>query len=520
MWCSTNFFFPVLVAVLVQRAGALVVQENRRFPLGPGGRRAVTSGNTIFTVGSNGTDDNEFNVRYSTNITVNGRNFKVAIDSGSADLWIAPPQDFVFNNTGIPVTNVYGDGSSTNVVGTIGFASVELGGYTADYQAFNNATTIGLTGILDFGLDGLIGFDFGVETSFIKGALGGANIDETRGQPFLSNIFDQTPDQQNFIGISLSRTDDLEGSADASFLINEVDSTYANVVSAPAIPLFPGNNGRWSIPIDGITLDGVSIPVTPSTVPSTPAGTIIALMDTGTPTASFPADFIDRLYAAIPGSVQVTTGSWTIPCDTTSIMSVQIGGQQFPIHPLDLSDITTDSTGTSICSSPFLAIPGNTEFDSLFGDTIMRNIYSLFNFGNTTAKTPTADSTMQFLAQTDPAFAKADVLKVRMANLGQQGTGASGFAAVADPTSPTPTPAPAPAPASDSLATKYGPIIIGLLAANLVVVLILAVLGLVLCVKGGGKSGARKPQYAPVKFAEGEDERRALDGFEDKRYSD
>ncbi|KAF7338964.1 Peptidase A1 domain-containing protein [Mycena venus] len=515
MWCSFRFYFPaVLVAIFVQRVNALVVQGTR---LNPGERRAVTNRYTIFTLLSNGTDDNEFDMRYSTNITVNGRNFKVAIDTGSADLWIAPSQDFRFNNSGIPVTNSYGDGSTTDVVGTIGFASVQLGGYTFDSQAFNNATTIGLTGILDFDLDGLMGFDFGVVTSFIKTALKAANVDETLGEPFLSNIFDQTPDQENFLSISLSRTDDLEGSSDASFLINEVDQRYAEVVSAPAISLFPGNNGRWSIPIDGISLDGVSIPLTPSTVAGAPAGKIIALMDTGTPTASFPADFIDRLFAAIPGSVQAVDKSWTIPCDTTSIMSVEIGGQQFPIHPLDLSDVDS-STGTTICRSPFLVIPGNTEFDSLFGDTIMRNIYSVFNFGDAVAKAPTENATMQFLAQTDPTFAKADVLNVRMARLsGQQGSSPAGFAAVADNDAASSS---SNANSDSSLINKYGPIIIGLLGANLVVVLILAVLGLVLCVKRSGKnvSRARTPQYTQVKL--GEDETRALDGYDEKRYSD
>jgi hypothetical protein len=85
-----------------------------------------------------------------------------------------------------------------------------------------------------------------VTTSSIKVALQGAKLDETLGELFLSNIFDQTPGQQNFIGVSLSRTDDLEGSADASFLVNKVDQDYADVVFASAIPLFPGNKGRCS----------------------------------------------------------------------------------------------------------------------------------------------------------------------------------------------------------------------------------------------------------------------------------
>jgi hypothetical protein len=69
-------------------------------------------------------------------------------------------------------------------------------------------------------------------------------------EPFLYDIFGQTPQQDNFFGISPSRTDDLEGSAEASFTINEVDGTYSDVVIAPVLPLFPAT-GRWSILLDG-----------------------------------------------------------------------------------------------------------------------------------------------------------------------------------------------------------------------------------------------------------------------------
>ncbi|KAJ6484920.1 aspartic peptidase domain-containing protein [Mycena sanguinolenta] len=503
---GSQFCFPALFTMLAHQTTAFAIQGTR---VSPSRRRAGSTGNTIFSVldGTHTLDD-ALDIRYSTNITVNGRNFRVAIDTGSADLWLSTSSDFVFDNSGIAVTNKYCAGC--DVVGTIGFASVELGGYTFNQQAFNNATTVGLGAVLDLGMDGLMGFSFGTTDSFINVALQGAGMDETAGQPFLSNVFDQTPDQQNFLAISLSRTDDLEDSADASFLINELDPDYADVVSAPAIPLF-GNDGRWSILIDGIYLDGVNVPVTPSTTTGVPAGKISALIDTGTPTVSFPPDFIDRVFAAIPGTSQISSGLWTVPCDTTSILSIEIGGQQFPIHPLDLSTVQPGSP--PVCQSTFIQAAPGFPFDSLFGDTIMRNLYSVFNFGDNIAKAPGDNAFMQFLSVTDAAAAQADVANVRMARLsGQPYTNAAGAAAAAETASSSGN--------SDSLSNKYGPIIIGLLVANLVVVLILAVLGVISFVRSGGKSVSRvqSPQYAPVKV--GEDEARALDGYEDKRYSD
>ncbi|KAJ6528228.1 hypothetical protein DFH09DRAFT_1413679 [Mycena vulgaris] len=64
----------------------------------------------------------------------------------------------------------------------------------------------------------------------------------TGGQPFLFNM----------------------GSADASFTFNELDEQYAQVSDEPQIPLFPGDNGRWSILVDAINVNGNDIPLVSS----------------------------------------------------------------------------------------------------------------------------------------------------------------------------------------------------------------------------------------------------------------
>ncbi|KAJ6529462.1 hypothetical protein DFH09DRAFT_1327332 [Mycena vulgaris] len=71
---------------------------------------------------------------------------------------------------------------------------------------------------------------------------------------------------------------------------------------------------------------------------------------------------------------------------------------------------------------------------------------------------------------------------------------------------------------SESQIKKWAPIFIGLLGANLFVVLVVAGIGFMLCIKRGAKSSVPKPTYNRVRFAE--DEGRPLDGFDDKRYSD
>ncbi|KAJ7108991.1 aspartic peptidase domain-containing protein [Mycena crocata] len=506
MWCTRKLSSLLILSSVLLLQCRSVVLHGKRLSL----QRRAVSASRMITSGS-GTLDNVFNQRYVSNITVNGQTFKVLIDTGSSDLWIRPSPGLTFENTGISVSDRYGDGTTTSVNGTIGFASVELGGYTSDRQAFNNATSVGLGLVLDLQLDGLIGLGFdGNRASPIAAAILSNDMDPNLGKPFLFNIFEQTPQNDNFIGISLSRTDDLEGSADASFTINEIDSANGDVVQSPELPLVPGTNGRWSIAIDGISVDGVDLTLPKSAVAGSPDGKIVALMDTGTPTGLLPADVLAALYAAIPGSGQSTTltgaggSTFTVPCDTTSIVRINIGGKFFAVHPLDLSDAVVDpTTGELVCITPLGSAAANTEFDTIFGDTFLRNIYTVYNFGDSISQSPTGNATMQLLSQTDPAKAAVDVVKVRMARLNQQSSQVVGATDLAASGGNAATPTDSDV---ELQLKKYAPIVIGLLGGNLLVVLILVAIGLVVCIKRGGKDvrRSRAQKYAPVGFTEDE----------------
>lgn len=74
---------------------------------------------------------------------------------------------------------------------------------------------------------------------------------------------------------------------------------------------------------------------------------------------------------------------------------------------------------------------------------------------------------------------------------------------------------------TDSQVAKYGPMIVGLLGANLVVLIVLVCLALLNCVRTGrseGPSRALGVKYAPVKLKETESSRFSADG-RDRLYS-
>jgi len=127
---------------------------------------------------------------------------------------------------------------------------------------------------------------------------------------------------------------------------------------------------------------------------------------------------------------------------------------------------------------------------------------------------------MQFLSQVDPAKAAQQHVAFRTKAIAQTGpelppkellallnAGASATSGASEPTGTVKAGADlAPTDNDTSAVARYAPIVIGLLAANLLVGLVLLVLGVFGCVRRGtaeeGKMGAKATHYVPVKLKE------------------
>jgi saccharopepsin len=152
--------------------------------------------------------------------------------------------------------------------------SVSHQAYLDASSAQNPAITYGASGIIGLGFTSLSTIDALVNKT-----------GSSSGRSLLYNLFNHNPTEPNFITFSLQRSTDAVDDVQGTFLIGELDPTYAAVNQTSPIPTFPVTNpSRWNILLEAILVGGDSNTVVPmtTTVPNVPSNRAVALLDSGT----------------------------------------------------------------------------------------------------------------------------------------------------------------------------------------------------------------------------------------------
>ncbi|KAM6491445.1 Aspartic peptidase domain containing protein [Amanita muscaria] len=371
-------------------------------------------------------------IRYTANIALNGKDVVVALDTGSSDLWQVfsssssptrtkteervyyPPGLETVNDTGINGSLRYGDGSS-GVNGIIALASLEFGTYNVTAQ-----------GITELGINGVLGLGFPQVSDISATIHANYGADATWGQPFLTNVFQNAP-IPNFIAIRLGRTENLEDTSGGSFDIAEYDLRYSSVQNAPELAVYSQGYQSWQTLLDGIRVNKTRIPIMSNqlTVPSSKA---IAVLDTGASVSTFTRDVVKAIYSKVSGAVNDAYKygyGWILPCNATIDVEFSFGGQNFSVHPLDLSTPTqlmVQKKNYTACLGSFVAVDvsSSSAYDYLLGDPFLRNTYTVYNFGNSQKTTPRpnlSEPYMQLLSLTNALEAAAETVAARQKTL-------------------------------------------------------------------------------------------------------
>ncbi|KAF7315007.1 Six-hairpin glycosidase [Mycena indigotica] len=493
------------------------------------------------------TGDNIVNVgndRYIALVTIAGQEYRTMLDTGSTDMWVMPPKGLklgYYDDTGVYSQIYYGDGSDY-VNGTVGFAKVEVAGHTIPSQAFINVFKESQP---EDNYMGLVGLGFDTPDGSIPASLTKAGMDGRKlGKSPLTSIFDANPHKGRFFGLSLSRLWDKSYSSDASLTISEYDTKYAAVANAPVLKQYPKDCGSWSVLGDSIKIGGKVVPWKLPDATNIPNGKISVLIDSGTTNFLVPEDVRDAIYSAVPGAVLSKHSNiegnkwgadddiWVVPCTTAVNMSVSFAGHEYPIHPLDLTDVmsTTGPDGKNYTICVNSVTNGGTVISpqsAIFGDSFMRNVYTVLSFGGDTKSDVPY---IQFLSNTETQKAAEDFhlhREKRLARLAKRynakelspdkiialfdsksntsgGKPADDTAAClpagSDALSKSKTELSENSSSPNDVVDKWGPIIVGLLSANLAILLVVACISLMSFIRGGRNSGPAR--YAKVETRE------------------
>lgn len=107
-----------------------------------------------------------------------------------------------------------------------------------------------------------------------------------------------------------------------TFLVGEHDANFQDVTSAPQLPVVsPGD--RWAVVLDAMNINGAPFTFDKSSVPGTPDGKVVALLDTGYSFPPLPPAAVDAIYSSIPGAVRDPSLGfpWVVPCNASLKLS-------------------------------------------------------------------------------------------------------------------------------------------------------------------------------------------------------
>jgi hypothetical protein len=346
---------------------------------------------------------------YLVNITVGGSNYPVQLDTGSSDLFIHGDTYPIpnTNETSLMLNLTYARGWA---YGHIAYAPVQFLGIPVPSQAFVDAETVD-NPALSYGANGVVGLGFN-SLSSIDSLLNRSQ--QSTGGTLLYNLFLVNPSEPNFIAFSLQRTSDPGNYVQGNFSIGEFEPDFANVSNNAPISTWPITSPhRWNVLIDAVIVNNtITVPTT--SVVGAPNNKAVALIDSGASYSYIAKEICDAIYSNISGAVfNASTGYWILPCDAEIDMAFQIGGQVFPLHPLDVSPTLPLDLSTCVGSFIPQSVSVGKDVDWLLGDNFLRAVYSVYDFGDFDSSGKMGNPYMKLLSVVDPDQASADFHQIR-----------------------------------------------------------------------------------------------------------
>ncbi|KAN0066048.1 hypothetical protein ACQY0O_000141 [Thecaphora frezii] len=320
------------------------------------------------------------------------QNFNVILDTGSADFWLVDSVCGSSNNCDDDLNKYKPSASSTHigssnqfqvsygtgaVQGTLAADTVSLAGYTVNNLTFAQADSVAQDTI-ESPSSGIMGMGF--QTLASSGAT-----------PFWQVLAQQGVLQTNAFTFQLTRNiDNVDVSSSNAnsvlnsggvFTLGEIDSNqYSGDITYIDIP----NNlertqglGYWTIPLDGISINGQNADIGDGP---------LAAIDTGTTLIGGPQSAVRAVYSLISGSQSASgsSGYYLFPCSANLNIQLTFGGRAFTMSTADMNLGPYPYTTSSNCLGALFDIDlgGNGQYgvpEWIIGDAFLKNVFSVYD---------------------------------------------------------------------------------------------------------------------------------------------
>ena len=204
------------------------------------------------------------------------------------------------------------------------------------------------------GFEGLIGLGPNTGSVILD------KLDNDSGNSVLNRIFSQNTTSSNYLSIMLDRKSRVNQTFTGQLTISETVSGYEKILDMPKLQVnevhkLTDEDQHWQTITDQFGVigpDGQPIKVK-SIVPSAPKNKLVAVFDSGYTLPQVPRAMSDAIYGRVQGAeYNEQLGSWIVPCAQYLNISFMFGGNEYPIHPLDVSSSdfnVVDSKGNPAC---------------------------------------------------------------------------------------------------------------------------------------------------------------------------
>lgn len=303
-----------------------------------------------------------------------GKPMFMLLDTGAGTTWV------MGSNCGTDACamhNSFGPKDSTTYTQTSKTFSISYGtGKVAGDLAQDKFAVGGLDVSMTFGVANETSSDF---THFPFDGILGMSMSNGATDNFLKVMKDSKKLASTTFAVSLSRSKD--GSNTGEVTLGGVDpSKFTGNLGYTTVSDKAG--GDWAIPMDDFAYDGKKAGVTGR----------LTYIDTGTTYNFGPPEDVAALHKLIPGAQSADGGlTYTVPCDSTKVLSVSFSGVAYTISPADWMSPPSGDT----CTSNFYG-QAVVEGAWLLGDTFIKNVYAVFDVDKTRigfAAKPASEST-------------------------------------------------------------------------------------------------------------------------------